>query len=84
MCVYTVCVQFHSVFNYSFSFFSLLFYRYMVHGGIRGIYVTVVYGGSQAIDGIRGMAAGPHHGHSNTGSKPHLGPTPQLVATPDP
>ena len=56
----------------------------MVHGGIRGIYVTVVYGGSQAIDGIRGMAAGPHHGHSNTGSKPHLGPTPQLVATPDP
>ena len=28
--------------------------------------------------------AGSHHSHSNTGSDPHLQPTPQLMATPDP
>ena len=31
----------------------------------------------------RCMAAGLHHSHSNTGSKPHLWHTPQLTATPD-
>ena len=29
-------------------------------------------------------AAGLHHSHSNSGSKPHLQPTSQLTATPDP
>ena len=42
------------------------------------------YGGSQASDPIRATAAGHSHSYSNAGSKPHLRPTPQLTATPDP
>ena len=30
------------------------------------------------------LHASLHHSHSNTGSKPGLRPTPQLMATPDP
>ena len=41
------------------------------------------YGSSQARDPIT-AAAGLHHSHSNTGSEPHLRPTPQIVAMPDP
>ena len=42
------------------------------------------YGGSQA-RGLNGaVAAGLHQSHSNTGSQPHLQPTPQLMAMPDP
>ena len=33
---------------------------------------------------IGATASGLHHSHSNTGSKLHLQPTPQLAATPDP
>ena len=42
------------------------------------------YGGSQARDQIRAAAASLHHSHSHSGSEPHLRPTPQLMATPDP
>ena len=42
------------------------------------------YGGSQARGPTGAAAAGPHHSHGNTGSEPHLRPTPQLMATPDP
>ena len=42
------------------------------------------YGGSQARGLIRAVAASLHHSHSNTGSKPHLQPTPQLTAMLDP
>ena len=42
------------------------------------------YGGSQAKGLIRAAAAGLHHSHSNLGSQPHLRPTPQLMAIPDP
>ena len=44
----------------------------------------VAYGASQARGRIRAVAAGLHHSHSNTGSEPHLRPTPQLTATLDP
>ena len=44
----------------------------------------LVYGGSQARSQIRAVAAGLRQSHSNEGSKPHLQPTPQLMATPDP
>ena len=37
------------------------------------------YGGSQARGPIRATAAGLHHSHSNTGSKPCLQATPQLT-----
>ena len=33
---------------------------------------------------IRAVAASAHHSLGNPGSKPHLRPTPQLTATPDP
>ena len=42
------------------------------------------YGGSQAKGQIGPVAAGLRHSHSNAGSEPHLWPTPQLTATPDP
>ena len=40
------------------------------------------YGSSQARSWIRATAAGLCHSHSNTGSEPHLWPTPQLMAMP--
>ena len=40
------------------------------------------YGGSQARGQIRAVATGLHH--SDTGSEPHLHPTPELTATADP
>ena len=43
----------------------------------------VAYGGPQARGLVRAVVAVLHHSHSNEGSKPHLQPTPQLVATPD-
>ena len=41
-------------------------------------------GGSQARGLIGAAAAGLCHCHSNARSEPHLRPTPQLTATPDP
>ena len=42
------------------------------------------YGGSQARGPTGAVAAGLRHSHSNSGSKLHLRPIPQLTATPDP
>ena len=42
------------------------------------------YGGSQAWGQVGAVAAGLHHSCSNAGSEPHLRPTPQLTAMPDP
>ena len=42
------------------------------------------YGGSQARGGIRAVAVGLYHSHSNEGSEPHLQPMLTLVAMPDP
>uniref|UniRef100_A0A8C3WPZ7 Ig-like domain-containing protein n=1 Tax=Catagonus wagneri TaxID=51154 RepID=A0A8C3WPZ7_9CETA len=42
------------------------------------------YGGSQARGLTRAVAASLRHSHSNTGSKTHLQPTPQLTAMLDP
>ena len=39
------------------------------------------YGSSQVRGRIRATAASLHHSYSNTGSKPRLRPTPQLMAT---
>ena len=41
------------------------------------------YGGSQARGGIGAVATGLRQSHSNSGSKPGLQPTPQLMATLD-
>ena len=42
------------------------------------------YGSSQATGQIGAVAAGLRHSHSNARSEPHLWPTPQLMAMPDP
>ena len=42
------------------------------------------YGGSQARRLIGAVAASLSHNHSNARSEPHLRPTPQLTAMPDP
>ena len=44
----------------------------------------VAYGGSQAKDLIRAVAASQYHSHSIARSELHLKPTPQLTATLDP
>ena len=44
----------------------------------------VAYGSSQAKGQIGAVAAGLHQSHGNAGSKPHLWPTLQLMATLDP
>ena len=48
--------------------------------------VPAAYGGSQVRGLIRAVAAGLHQSHSNVGvgPEPHLRPTPQLMATPNP
>ena len=43
---------------------------------------SVAYRGSQTRGPIGARAAGLHH--SNAGSEPHLGPTPNITAVPDP
>ena len=45
---------------------------------------SAAYGGSQARGPIGDVATSLHQSHSNAGSEPHLQPTPQLTATPDP
>ena len=42
------------------------------------------YGGSKGRGLIGAVAAGLRQSHSNAGSKPHLQPTPQVKAMPDP
>ena len=42
------------------------------------------YGDSQARGPIGAVGTGLHISHSNARSEPHLRPTPQLTATPDP
>ena len=44
----------------------------------------MAYGSSQTRGHIRATAAGLQHSHSNARSEPHLRPTPQLTAMPDP
>ena len=46
--------------------------------------VPIAYGGSQARGPIGAAAAGLHHSHSSTRSKPCLWPTSQVMATLDP
>ena len=61
------------IFNFIYLFTALLFMT-----------APAAYGGPQARGRIRATAAGLHHSHSNARSDPHLRPTPQLTAMPDP
>ena len=44
----------------------------------------MAYGGSQSRGQIGAVAAGLRHSHSNARYEPHLRPTPQPTAMPDP
>ena len=54
--------------------------------GFFGLFMAAptAYGSSQAKSWIGAVAAGLYHSHRNIGSTPHLQPTLQLTATPDP
>ena len=59
---------------FAFFFFFLFFSRA----------APLAYGDSQARGLIEAVATGLCQSHSNAGSEPHLQPTPQFMATPDP
>ena len=66
-------------------FLSLFFFFWFFFGLFAfSRAAPVVYGGSQSRGLIRGIATSLCQSHSNGGSKPHLQPTPQQTATPDP
>ena len=67
---------------YILLFNLILFYFVLFFGLFRA--PLKVYGGSQARGQIGAAAAELHHSHSNSGSKQHLRPIPQLMATQDP
>ena len=86
---YSVSFHFSDSFCWSFTFgtckllFSFEMSFFFLFAFPRA--TPMAHGGSQARGLIRGVAAGLHHSHSNAGSaEPHLCPTPQLTATPDP
>ena len=61
---------------------SSSFSYYLVFCPFRA--ALAAYGGSQARGVIGAVATGLYHSHSDARSEPHLQPTPQLTATPDP
>ena len=63
------------------SFFFLFFF-FFSFGLFRA--ASMAHGGSQARGRVGAAAAGLCYSHSNEGSEPHLQPTPQFTATPDP
>ena len=63
-----------------FSFFSFFFFCLFVFSRAA----LEAYGGSQARGLTGAAAAGLRQSHSNARPKPHLPPTAQLMATPDP
>ena len=65
--------RFSCMFSFG-TFFFLSFLSFPQH----------IEGDSQARGLIGAVATGLRHSHNNEGSEPHLQPTPQLTATPDP
>ena len=64
-------------------FYSLvLFFVFFVFCPFRA--APAAFGGSQARALIGAVAASLRHSHSHARSEPHLRPTSQLIATPDP
>ena len=69
--------------NMNFIIFYYFFYFYFFCLFAISWATPVAHGGSQARGQIVTIATGLCHSHSNA-SEPHLQPTPQLTATPDP
>ena len=92
--------HFSKKFSFSFLFKSFFIMKMFSYGNIEQMYdiaheetffffllfraAHVAYGGSQTRGPIGATATGLCQNHSNVGSEPHLQPTPQLMATPDP
>ena len=70
----------------SSCYFLFLFILFIYLFGLFAISwaAPAAYGVSQARGLIGAVAASLRQSHSNAGSEPHLQPTPQLTATPDP
>ena len=64
-----------------FIFFIFIFCLFF---GLVSMAAPATYGGSQARGLTGAVAAGLRQSHSNARSEPHLRPTPQLTAMPDP
>ena len=77
----TMCLIAETCLNFIGSIFILVFYFIFIF-----IFkaTPVAYGSSCARGWIGAARAGLHHSHSNMGSKPHLRPMLQLMATLDP
>ena len=71
-----------SILNLVFLFFLFVCLFFCLLALSRA--VPAAYGGSQARGLTGAVAAGLRKSHSNVESEPHLRPTPQLTAMPDP
>ena len=66
----------NSIIKIGFWFLGFcLFVCFLLLGAVKA-----AYGNFQAMGRIGAVAAGLYHSHSNSRSKPHLQPTPQLTA----
>ena len=72
----------HSIFKHCLKFYLFIYLLICLFAFSNA--TPMAYGGSQARGQIGTVAAGLHQSHSNSGSEPHLQPTPQLTAMPDP
>ena len=77
MLTFISCLANHFFWNSSFFFFFFCLFAFPRAA-------PMAYGDFQARGPIGAVATGLHQSHSNAGSEPHLQPTPQLMATPDP
>ena len=64
------------------NYYFYLFIYFCLFAFLRA--APAAYGGSQARGRIVAVAASLRYSNSNVGSEPHLRPTPQLIAMPDP
>ena len=77
-------VDIHEAYNPLVPFVFYLFIYLFIYLFSLFRATAVACGASQARGQIRAVGPGLHHSHSSTRSEPHLQPTPQLTATPDP
>ena len=78
MCLFLKLTNVLEMFHIDMTYYSFFLNFFLFRA------TPTAYGRSQARGQIRAAAAGLYHSHSNTGSKSHLQPIPQLTAIPDP
>ena len=80
-CILILCPE-HLWVPTGFFVVVVVFYFFCLFAFSRA--APVAHGDSQARGLIRAVASSLRQSHSNSRSEPHLGPTPQLTAMPDP